>query len=138
MAMAQRRQAERKARRLFRACLVDGQLDDGRARTVAQRVLEAGRRDRLATLERFLHLVRLDRARHTARVESAVPLSKEVQAVVRTRLQRAYGDRTHVMFEERPSLLGGMRIAVGSDVFDGSVRAALATLERRFDPGIGS
>jgi F-type H+-transporting ATPase subunit delta len=30
-----------------------------------------------------------------------------------------------------PALLGGMRIKVGSDVYDGSVRARLAALEAR-------
>jgi F-type H+-transporting ATPase subunit delta len=34
-------------------------------------------------------------------------------------------------FTVNPSLVGGMRIKVGSDVYDGSVRARLAALEAR-------
>jgi F-type H+-transporting ATPase subunit delta len=32
-------------------------------------------------------------------------------------------------FEHKPELIGGMRIKVGSDVYDGSVKARLAALE---------
>ena len=36
-------------------------------------------------------------------------------------------------FGENPALIGGMRIKVGSDVYDGSIRARLAALECGFD-----
>jgi F-type H+-transporting ATPase subunit delta len=35
-------------------------------------------------------------------------------------------------FAENPALIGGMRVRVGSDVYDGSVRTALLALEERF------
>jgi len=35
-------------------------------------------------------------------------------------------------FAHSPALIGGMRVKVGSDVYDGSVQARLATLEARF------
>jgi F-type H+-transporting ATPase subunit delta len=35
-------------------------------------------------------------------------------------------------FAENPALIGGMRVKIGSDVYDGSVRAALEALEERF------
>ncbi len=34
-------------------------------------------------------------------------------------------------FEQNAALIGGVRIKVGSDVYDGSVRARLAALEAR-------
>jgi F-type H+-transporting ATPase subunit delta len=34
-----------------------------------------------------------------------------------------------VTFSVNPSLIGGLRVPVGSDVFDGSVKARLAELE---------
>jgi F0F1-type ATP synthase delta subunit len=34
-------------------------------------------------------------------------------------------------FTENPTLLGGVRIQVGSDVYDGSIRARLNALETR-------
>jgi F0F1-type ATP synthase delta subunit len=35
-------------------------------------------------------------------------------------------------FADTPALIGGMRVKVGSDVYDGSVRGALLALEERF------
>jgi F-type H+-transporting ATPase subunit delta len=35
-------------------------------------------------------------------------------------------------FTQRPELIGGMRIQVGCDVYDGSVRAGLEALEKGF------
>ena len=39
---------------------------------------------------------------------------------------------SRTIFGHRPALIGGMRIQVGSDVYDGSVRAGLAALEKKF------
>ena len=50
---------------------------------------------------------------------------------VQTSLARLYGSGLHTSFELNPRLIGGMRIRVGSDVYDASVRARLAALEAR-------
>ena len=77
--------------------------------------------------------MRLDRAQHTAKVESATPLSAELQAATRGQSDaRLYGPGLTTFFSDRPSLIGGMRIQVGSDVYDGSVQAGLAALEKSF------
>ena len=36
------------------------------------------------------------------------------------------------LFAQNPALIGGMRIKVGSDVYDGSVQARLAALQESF------
>jgi F-type H+-transporting ATPase subunit delta len=48
---------------------------------------------------------------------------------VQAGLDRAYGQGLETSFALNPDLIGGMRIRVGSDVYDGSVRARLAALE---------
>jgi F0F1-type ATP synthase delta subunit len=35
-------------------------------------------------------------------------------------------------FKENPALIAGMRIKVGSDVYDGSIQAHLAAIEESF------
>ena len=126
------KQTRRQAKRLFGLCLVNELLDEGRVRQVVQQVIEANRRDGPALLSRFLYLVKLDRARHTAEVESAAPLPADLQESVQSDLERAYGPGISASFEQNPALIGGVRIKVGSDVYDGSVRGALAALERSF------
>jgi F-type H+-transporting ATPase subunit delta len=126
------RQARREAKRLFRLCLVDGLLDEGRTRQVVQRVVAANRRGGLLLLSHFLRLVKFECARHMAKVESAVPLSEDLRAEIQAGLARAYGRGVSASFAHNPALIGGMRIKVGSDVFDGSVRGRLAALEESF------
>ena len=125
------RRARRAARQLFRLCMVDGMLDEGRVRQVAKRMASSGQRGALATLSGFQRLVRLERDRHTAVVESAVPLPESVRADVEAGLTRLYGRGLAASFDENPELIAGMRIKVGSDVYDGSVRARLTALQSR-------
>lgn len=125
------RRLNRAARRLFRLCLVDGRLDEIRARQVMQRIAAARPRSAPALLAQFGRFVRLERDRHLARVESAVLLADDVRDEVRTRLASAYGSGLDIAFAQDAALIAGMRITVGSDVYDGSVRARLAVLEAR-------
>jgi F-type H+-transporting ATPase subunit delta len=129
--MRANRRAKRAARQLLRLCQVDGRLDAGRVRLVVSRMVASGRRGSLGTLSAFLRLVRLDRDRHHATVESATALGDDLRGNVQADLARLYGDGLDTSFELNPALIGGMRIQVGSDVYDASVRARLAALEAR-------
>jgi F-type H+-transporting ATPase subunit delta len=126
------KQTKREATRLFRLCLVNGSLNEGRVRQVVKQVMEGKRRGYLALLSFFHRLVKLECARHRAEVASAVPLPEDLQASVQADLQSAYGPAISILFAHRPELIGGMRIQVGSDVYDSSVRARLAALEQTF------
>jgi len=128
--MRANKRARREAGRLFRLCLVNSSLDEIRVRQVVPQVIAAGRRNYRAVLAQFVRLVRLELARRTGKVESAMPLPDEVQAVTQARLRSLYGPGLMTAFSNRPSLIGGMRIQVGSDVYDGSVLAGLAALDR--------
>lgn len=126
------KQIKRQARHLYRWCRTNGSLDEMRARQVVERILATKRRGYLALATEFERLVKLDRLEHTARVESATPLPPDLKASVQENLQRMYGPTITTSFAESPSLIGGMRIKVGSDVYDGSVKAGLAALEKAF------
>ena len=130
--MKRTKQARRDAKQLFRLCVANGLLDEGRVRQVVQRVGETRNRNRFNDLARFRRLVRLDCTRHTASVESATPLPPGMRASVQAELSRMYGPGLNMSFAHIPALIGGMRVKVGSDVYDGSVQARLATLEARF------
>ena len=129
--MKANRRTKRAARALYRLCLVNGTLDEDRGRLVARHLAESPRRGALALLMGFQRLLRLDHDRRAALVESAVPLDETLRAQVRTGLGQVYGREIDAAFAENPALIAGMRIKVGSDVYDGSVRAKLAALASR-------
>jgi F-type H+-transporting ATPase subunit delta len=122
----------RDAKRLFRLCFANDLLDEGRVRLAVESLLQNSRSDSLPLLAQFFRRVKFDTSLREATVESATPLTAEFQDNVRVRLTRAYGQGLSVAFHHSPKLLGGMRIKIGCDVFDGSVRARLADLEAKF------
>jgi F-type H+-transporting ATPase subunit delta len=126
------RKAKREAKHLYRLCLMNGLLDEERVRQVTDRLVAAHYRDSPAVLSHFLRLVKLDRAQHTANIESAAPLANDLKNALENSLTRLYGGGLTMEYVDRPALLGGMRIQIGSDVYDGSIRARLAALEKSF------
>ncbi len=123
------RKARRTARHLFRLCVVNGQLDPGRVRQVAAGVATSGRRGALGVLSDFQRMLRLSLDRRRAVVESATPLPGDVRDDVTASLERMYGTGLETSFEVNPALIAGMRVRVGSDVYDGSVRGRLASID---------
>ena len=130
--MSQTTQAKRDAKQLFRLCFVNGSLDEGRVREVVRRVAESRNRERFKFLSNFQRLVQLDHARHTATVENATPVSADMKASIQAGLARTHGPGLSTTFSHNAELIGGMRIKVGSDVYDSSVKARLSAIQARF------
>ena len=126
------KQARREAKELFRSCMVNGLLEESRMRQAVTKVIAGKPRGYVAILSHLQRLVKLDLDRRSARIESAVPLAPELQASVQSSLGRAYGAGLNTSFVHNPSLIGGMRVKVGSDVYDGSIQARLAALQESF------
>jgi F-type H+-transporting ATPase subunit delta len=126
------RQTRREAKQLFRLCLVNGLVDADRVRQVVQRVIDGKRRGYLALLSQFQRLVKLESDRHTAEIESAVPLGTDLRDRINTDLEHLYGPGLHTRFVHRPELIAGVRVSVGSDVYDGSVQYRLTELRKSF------
>lgn len=126
------KQARRDAKQLFRGCRVDGVLDEGRVRQAVQVVVSRKPRGYAGILSHFHRLVKLDLERRSARVESAVPLTPAQQAAIQQNLTGRYGAGLNIVFAQSPSLIGGLRIQVGSDVYDGSILARLNALAESF------
>ena len=126
------KQAQRETRQLFRSCAVNGQLDESRVRQAVKLLAEKKPRGYVEILSRLHRLVKLDVDRRTARVESATPLAADQQTQVAAQLQKVYGAGLSLSFATDAALLGGLRIQVGSDLYDGSVKTRLDKLAQSF------
>ena len=126
------KQARRDAKQLFRSCVLSGLLDDDRVRQTVQQIIAQKPRGYLAILTHFQRLVKLDVARRTARIESAIQLPEDLCVGVQANLARRYGSGLTVSLAQNQDLIGGLRVQVGSDVYDGSIRARLAELADEF------
>ncbi|HEY3862938.1 MAG TPA: F0F1 ATP synthase subunit delta [Verrucomicrobiae bacterium] len=122
------KQARRDARELFRTCVVRDALDEARARQAVAAVIRAKPRGYIAILSHFERLIRLELARRTATIESAQALPPEVRDGIQTDLARQYGPGLAFQFKQNPELIGGTRIQVGGDVYNGSIQGRLAAL----------
>jgi F-type H+-transporting ATPase subunit delta len=126
--MTSPREARKTARSLFRGCLADGQLDASRVRAVTDALAAEKPRGYLAILQSFSRLVRLELERRHVVIESAAPLGESEMNNLRADITRTHGADLTFDTAVRPELIGGLRVRVGSDVWDGSVRARLEAL----------
>ncbi|MEO8350516.1 MAG: F0F1 ATP synthase subunit delta [Chthoniobacteraceae bacterium] len=121
--------ARKAAKSFFLGCVDKGRLQEDKVRIVVREVLARKPRHYLEILQDFQRLIRLEIARHHAIVESASKLDDSVQDTLRGSLKSKYGDDLTFEFKTVPELIGGLRVRIGSDVFDGSVQARLNHLE---------
>ncbi|HOW63939.1 MAG TPA: F0F1 ATP synthase subunit delta [Candidatus Paceibacterota bacterium] len=120
--------ARKNARQLFRNCLVGGRLEETRVRQELDALLAQKPRSYLAIALHFQRLIKLHLADRTARVESAIPLEPGMADTLKARLTERHGPGLDFQFQHNSRLIGGLRVQVGSDVYDGSVRARLDQL----------
>ncbi len=88
-------------------------------------------RNYLKVLYVYKRLLRLEVEKRTATIESATELAIETRTGMIENLKRKYGNDLAMQFVIKPDLLGGLRIRVGSDVWDSSVRNRLERLQRQ-------
>jgi len=112
--------------------VVNGVLDAARVGKFVRKIAEAKPRGYMALLSHFQRLVKLEVERRTARVDSAVALAPEMVAKITNDLNKLYGQGLNISFAQDPALVGGLRIRVGSDVYDGSVQGRLRRLAETF------
>jgi F-type H+-transporting ATPase subunit delta len=126
------KEARQLSRQLFRLSLTDNRLDRAKVHSIVQTVLTEKPRHYLGALEAYQRLLRLEIAKRHAVIESATALSEEISSNVVHSLKQKYGDDLTTEFKLNPDLIAGMRIRIGSDVLDGSVRSRLARLQAQF------
>lgn len=124
--------ANTSARRIFRLCLKDGRLDEENLMTCVRKIAATKPRGYRAILHAIKRLVRLELNRRQVTIESATELDDTTREQVASGLTAKYGSGLKFDYRVTPELLGGLKVRVGDDVFDGSVKGRLNRLQEAF------
>jgi F-type H+-transporting ATPase subunit delta len=124
--------ANAEARRIFRLCQTGGRLDEAKFSTAIKMIVAQKPRGFRGILFALKRLVRLELDRRHVVVESAATLDGAEQQRVVSGLVAKYGSDLTFEYRVTPELLGGLKVRVGNDVFDGSVKGRLDRLAEAF------
>ncbi len=124
------REIRQLSREMLRASFTDGQLDQGKIASLVDSIIAKKPRRYIDVLKNYRRLLRLEFEKRLARVESASEVDSATSSELVTNLKKKYGRDLTTEFVVNPELLGGMRIRVGSDVWDGTVRNRLERLQQ--------
>src|SRR4030095_14126731 len=125
------KEIRRLSREMLRASFTDGQLDPGRIASLVDSLIARKPRNCVAILQNYSRLLRLELERRRARIETASPVDSQTSSKLIANLQKKIGNDLTTEFVVNPQLLGVMRIRVGSDVWDGTVRNRLERLQQQ-------
>jgi F-type H+-transporting ATPase subunit delta len=124
------KEVRRLSRQMLRASFTDGQLDPGRISSLVDSLIAKKPRHYIDVLKNYRRLLRLEVEKRRARIEIASEVDRETSSRLVANLKKKYGSDLTTEFVVNPDLLGGMRIRVGSDVWDGTVRNRLERLQQ--------
>jgi F-type H+-transporting ATPase subunit delta len=117
------------SRKMLQASFTDGQLDPGRIASLVDSVIAEKPRNYIDVLKNYKRLLRLEVEKRHATIETASEVNPEMRSDIVANLKSKYGNDLATEFHVDPQLLGGMRVRVGNDVWDGSVRNRLERLQ---------
>ena len=119
------------SREMLRASFTDGELDRGKIAALVQSLISKRPRHFMDILQYYKRLLRLEIEKRHASIESVIPLSPQAAFDICARIKRKYGEELTSEFIVNPALLGGLRVRVGSDVWDGTLRNRLERLRQQ-------
>jgi len=112
------------------ADVLNGKANPVTVKLAQQAVRGFGGRSCAAGLTKLVELAAERRERDVAYVTAAQVLSDEEEARLGAELTRRYGREVSVKVTVDPSVLGGMRVMIGSDLYDGTVSRKLADVRQ--------
>jgi len=116
------------AKRLVAMAQEDGVVREERVREILDALKENPPRHHARLLRAFLRHVRRELSMQTARVWSAGTLSEETVGRLEAYFSQCYERTVSAQLENDPSLIAGVRIRVGDDLYDASVAGRLQRL----------
>ena len=125
---AKNKQAQQLARQLFTMSLVDGVISADRVTGVLQWVEKHAPANQMLVLQAYQRLISVEVARSRAVVEHAGPVAQDILDTIASAMTARYGRPIVASSKSAPSLLAGLRVRVGDDVYEASVSARLELL----------
>ena len=126
--MAADKQTKKLAKQLFKLSLVDGQVSPAQVEGVLGWVERHAPRRTLALLKTYHHYVATELAKSRAVVEHAGPVGATTLQQIEAAMTKKYRRPVTATAQANPKLLAGLRVRVGSDVYESSVAGQLAAL----------
>jgi F-type H+-transporting ATPase subunit delta len=123
------KEIRRLSRKMLQASFTDGQLDPGRIASLVDSLVTQKPRNYIDVLKNYKRLLRFELEKRHATIETASEVDPAIRSEIEANLKSKYGNDLSTEFHVDPQILGGMRIRVGSDVWDGSVRNRLERLQ---------
>ncbi len=130
--MKSRKEVQRIAKKLFVATMTDRGVDVGVAKQIIAKFSQLKPRGYQALLDAYMRLIRLEVQENRAIVESFASLDEPVKSQITADLRKKYGAQISPEFTTNQALLGGMKVRIGSDVWDGSIKNRLERLSEKF------
>jgi len=116
------------AKRLFKLSLVNGAVSPDQVAGVLGYVEKTAPRHPLALLKLYHRAIALELAKSRALVEHAGPVTDATLRSIEAAMTRKYARAVTATAQPNPRLLAGLRVRVGSDVYESSVSGQLAAL----------
>ncbi|HZC59099.1 MAG TPA: F0F1 ATP synthase subunit delta [Chthoniobacterales bacterium] len=116
---------------MLRSSFTSGKLDQEKISSMVQYIETGKPRHYVEVLKDYQRLLRLEVEKRRAVIESATPLNRSLGDRIIANLKARYGDDLTTEFRTNPELLGGLRIRIGDDVWDGSVQSRLEQLREQ-------
>lgn len=116
------------ATRVFRMCTENGALNEEKLSKSISFLGQNRPSDYVGVLTELKRLVRLDVDKRTVYIESAKQLSSAEASRLQTSLTKKHGEGLIFHFAINPELIGGLRVRIGSQIYDGTVLSKINRL----------
>jgi F-type H+-transporting ATPase subunit delta len=126
--MAADKQTKLLAKQLFKLTVVNGEVSAERVAGVLGWIEKHQPRRPLALLQQYHRLVASEFAKSRAVVEHAGAVSEATLQSIAAAMSKKYSRSVTSVAKPNPALLAGLRVRIGSDVYESSVAGQLASL----------
>ncbi|HEX7630568.1 MAG TPA: F0F1 ATP synthase subunit delta, partial [Lacunisphaera sp.] len=116
------------AKQLFKLSLVNGAVSAEQVEGVLGYIEKNVPRGQLALLQLYQRAITTELAKSSAVVEHAGPVSDATLQSIAAAMTRKYSRPVAATAKPNPKLLAGLRVRVGSDVYESTVAGQLAAL----------